>query len=287
MLVYTRKGETMNRLIAIITFAGIGLWLVTGCGINQEVHKKVLKDRDTAIETSAKLQKEKEECQKSLKSTTEEKNADLVARSMQIDKLLKEKGTLDVEKQQLSDEQVKLSRQIQDLEKMRAAAEKRSADYQSLLGKLRKMIDAGTLEVKIRNGRMLVRMASDVVFPSAGTRIKAEAKEAIQNLAQNLKSFTGRKFLVVGHSDTTPIHTDRFPSNWYLSTQRAIEVIKVMIETGVPSEMLSAAGAAEFDPLTANEFPEGKATNRRVEIVFEPQIDELPGFDQVMTQKKP
>jgi chemotaxis protein MotB len=57
-----------------------------------------------------------------------------------------------------------------------------------------------------------------------------------------------------------------------------------MIEAGVPPEMISAAGNAEFDPLTENDTPEGRTTNRRVEIVFLPKIDELPGFDQVLSK---
>ena len=85
-------------------------------------------------------------------------------------------------------------------------------------------------------------------------------------------------------STATPIRSARFPSNWELSSQRAVEVVKVMIEAGVKAEMLTAAGAAEFDPLVDNETPENRSTNRRVEIIFLPKIDELPGFDQVLKE---
>ncbi len=146
------------------------------------------------------------------------------------------------------------------------------------------MIDAGTLQVKIRNGRMLVQMSSDVVFPPASTRIKPDAKTAIEELATTIATFAGRKFQVLGHSDATPIRSARFPSNWELSVQRATEVVKLMVEAGVPPEMLSAAGSAEFDPLVDNETPENRTTNRRVEIIFMPKIDELPGFDEVLNK---
>ncbi|MBW1871084.1 MAG: hypothetical protein JRJ19_03415, partial [Deltaproteobacteria bacterium] len=141
--------------------------------------------------------------------------ADLAARGMQIEKLLTEKGTLTKERTKMSEEQKKLASQIQELNRMKAAAEKRSADYRNLLNKLRKMIDAGTLQVKIRNGRMLVQMSSDVVFPPASTRIKPEAKVAIEELAMTIATFAGRKFQVLGHSDSTPIRSARFPSNAY------------------------------------------------------------------------
>ena len=102
-----------------------------------------------------------------------------------------------------------------------------------------------------------------------------------RKLAMALAQFQDRKFQVVGHSDATPIHTARFPSNWELSTQRAIEVVKLLVEEGVPPEIISAAGSAEFDPLIDSDLPEDMAMNRRVEVVFVPKIDELPGFDSL------
>jgi chemotaxis protein MotB len=137
------------------------------------------------------------------------------------------------------------------------------------------------LEVKIRNGRMVVRMPSDVVFPSGSSTIKLEAAKAITELAQTLKEFKDRKFVVIGHSDATPIRSERFPSNWELSTQRGVEVVKLLISSGVPPTILSAAGQAEFDPLVKEDSEKHKATNRRVEVVFMPTIDELPGFTEV------
>jgi chemotaxis protein MotB len=271
------------------------LFLVSGCNMYKSDHEEILKGLKAEHEDAmGKLTKEKEEidsqkkqCEENLKGKIGEldsANATLAAKTMQIDKLLTEKGALSKERKQLTEEQEQLARQIQELQRMKAAAEKRNADYKRLLGKLKKMIDAGTLQVKIRNGRMLVQMSSDVVFPSASVRIKPEAKEAIMELAQTISTFTDRKFQIVGHSDPTPIHTARFPSNWELSSQRAIEVVKLMVEAGVPPEMISAAGNAEFDPLTENETPEGRTTNRRVEIVFVPKIEELPGFDEAMNK---
>ncbi len=268
----------------------------SGC-VMTGTHEQILKDERNAAntlleKTRTDLTKErddqtaqKEKCQGELKTTVGLKQkieADLAARGMQIDQLLNEKGALTEERSQLSARQQKLSSQIQELERMRLASEKRSAEYKDLLMKLRKMIDAGTLQVKVRNGRMLVQMSSDVVFPPGGTLIKAEAREAIEELAATIASFPERKFQVVGHSDSKPIHTARFPSNWELSSQRAIEVVKLMTEAGVPPEMISAAGSAEFDPLVDNETPENRSTNRRVEIIFMPKIDELPGFDEVL-----
>ena len=208
------------------------------------------------------------------------------AMGQNVEQLLGEKDTLAQERARLDKEKGALAKEVDELKRMRAAAEARNAEYRAVLEKLRKMIDAGTLQVKFRGGRMLVQMSSDVVFPPGGTRIKPGAKEAIVQLAETMKQFPDRKFQVVGHSDPTPIHTERFPSNWELSTQRAIEVVRLMVEAGVPPEMLSAAGNAEFDPMVANDTDENKSANRRVEVVFMPKLDELPGFDSVLSDAK-
>ncbi|HUU03165.1 MAG TPA: OmpA family protein [Myxococcota bacterium] len=285
-----------GRIILVAPLV-VGL-LGAGCMMSS-THEQILRDEQAKTtaqldQTRKKLTKERDEqaelkknCDTNLSNTQVAKKkieADLAARSMQIEKLLDEKGALTKERKHLTAEQQKLSREIQELQRMRAAAEKRSAEYKDLLKKLAKMIDAGSLQVKVRNGRMLVQMSSDVLFAPASTRLKPEATEGIQELATTLATFTGRKFQVLGHSDSTPIHSARFPSNWELSSQRATEVVKLMIEAGVPPQMLSAAGSAEFDSLVDNETPENRATNRRVEIIFMPKIDELPGFDEVLNK---
>ena len=191
------------------------------------------------------------------------------------------------EKDKMAEERKRLASEVEELRRMRAAAEARNAEFKKLLSKLANMIDAGTLEVKVRNGRMLVNMSSDVLFPPGGVHLKSEAKDAIMELAATIAQFPDRKFQIMGHSDSTPIRTQRFPSNWELSTQRAIEVLKLMVEGGVNPDNITASGAAEFDPLVPNDSPENKEMNRRVEVVFMPKIDEMPGFDQVLKDKSP
>ncbi|HNW82880.1 MAG TPA: OmpA family protein [bacterium] len=184
------------------------------------------------------------------------------------------------ERDRLLKEQDSLKGELAQVRKMKEAAEKRNAEYQQLMSKLKSMIDAGKLTVNIRKGRMIVSLSSDILFPSGKTTLTDEGKAALAELSETLKTLEDRSFLVVGHSDSTPIKTSRFPSNWELSSQRAIEVARLMIDNGVKPEMLTAAGQAEFDAIADNDTPENKAKNRRVEIVFLPKIEELPGFTQ-------
>lgn len=183
------------------------------------------------------------------------------------------------EQAKLESEKQALKAELEQLRRMKEAAEKRNAEFNNVMAKLKKMIDAGTLSVKVRKGRMIVTLSSDILFAVGATELTPEGKTAIEELAATLKDIPDRNFLVVGHSDSTPIKK-KFASNWELSSQRAIEVVKLMIASGVPPTMISASGNAEFDPIAENDTPENKTLNRRVEIVFMPKIDELPGFNQ-------
>jgi chemotaxis protein MotB len=89
------------------------------------------------------------------------------------------------------------------------------------------------------------------------------------------RSIGDRKFQVAGDTDNVPIHTERFPSNWELSTARAVEVVRYLIAQGVRPDVLSAAGYGEFDPVASNDDASSRARNRRIEITLQPNIDEL------------
>jgi len=85
----------------------------------------------------------------------------------------------------------------------------------------------------------------------------------------------GRRFVVEGHTDNLPIQTKEFPSNWELSTARAVVVVKLLVAERVRPAVLSAAGYAEFDPVGNNTGAGGRAKNRRIEIILLPNIEEL------------
>jgi chemotaxis protein MotB len=199
----------------------------------------------------------------------------LEALGQNVDKLASERGQLQAG---LDDARVRL----EELRKQKAAAEARAATFRTLVEKLRSMIDAGQIKVTIRNGRMLIALPNDVLFDSGKTAVKADGKTAITKIAQVLATIADRRFLVTGHTDNVPIKSARFPSNWELSTARAVEVLQLLIGGGMKPQVVGAAGYAEFDPVAANDSPEGKAQNRRIEIVLEPNLADLPNLDSLL-----
>ncbi|MBI4705165.1 MAG: OmpA family protein [Deltaproteobacteria bacterium] len=191
-----------------------------------------------------------------------------------VDKLLAEKGTLAVS---LADAKVRL----EELRKAQEAVDKRAKLFRSLLLKFKALIDAGDLKVVMREGRMVLQLRNDVLFDSGSTAIKKEGKEALEQVAGVLATLPGRKLQVAGHTDNVPIATPRFGSNWELSTGRAVEVVRFLIEKGLKPDVVSAAGYGEHDPVAGNETAEGKARNRRIEIVLQPDLSELVSVPEI------
>src|SRR5690606_26744059 len=110
---------------------------------------------------------------------------------------------------------------------------------------------------------------------SGQVTIKQTGKDALTEVAGILVTLDDRELQVAGHTDNVPISTQRFPSNWELSTARAVEVVRFLVAENVKPQLLSAAGYGEHDPVESNETPEGRAKNRRIEIVLQPNIGEL------------
>jgi len=167
-------------------------------------------------------------------------------------------------------------KELAELERKRAQERARMATFRKMLEQFQAMIDSGQIEVVIDRGRMIVKMPSGILFDSGSTTIKKEGKEVLTEVTTVLAGLENRTFQVEGHTDDQPIRTSRFPSNWELSVLRATEVVKFMVDAGMPAERIMPSGHAEFVPVGPNDTQDGRALNRRIEIILLPNIDELP-----------
>jgi len=133
------------------------------------------------------------------------------------------------------------------------------------------------LAAEMRRNEVVMHMGPDGLvvslremgfFDSGSANVKADATPAFDRIAQILAAHPcGVR--IEGHTDPVPIHTAQFASNWELSTGRATELVKLLIEQhGLPPERLAAAGYAEFHPVASNDSPQGRQMNRRVDIVI-------------------
>jgi chemotaxis protein MotB len=189
-------------------------------------------------------------------------------------KLVKDRSSL---KGSVDDMRVALA----ELQQRKSQAEARIAEYKSLLGKFQSLIDAGKLKVKMTDGRMVVVLATDVLFASGSANLSKGGKAAIAEVAGLLASIPKRSFQVEGHTDNVPISTAQYPSNWELAAARSLTVVKTMVDAGLPAQRVSAASYGDTRPAVANDTTEGRAQNRRIEITVVPDLSTLPGFEEL------
>ncbi|WP_428268304.1 OmpA family protein [Haliangium sp.] len=174
-----------------------------------------------------------------------------------------------------------LEEALSETSKRKAEAEKRVSQFRNLLARFRSLIDSGKLKVKITGGRMVLELATDVLFASGRATLSDEGTAAITEIGQILATIPDRSFQIEGHTDNVPISTSRYPSNWELAADRAMTVLKTLRAAGMRGEVLSAASYGEFRPVASNDTDDGRAANRRIEIVIVPDLSKLPGFDEL------
>ncbi len=142
----------------------------------------------------------------------------------------------------------------------------------SLEEKLREEIARGKLAVEMQGRGLVVTVVAEVLFDSGKAGIKPEAENILNKVIDVLKDkVPDKSILIEGHTDNEPIKYSGWKSNWELSTARATSVVHYFIDKGSfdPSR-LSAAGCGEYRPVASNDTEEGKAQNRRVELVILP-----------------
>jgi chemotaxis protein MotB len=176
---------------------------------------------------------------------------------------------------------------LDELDEERSEIRDQLAEFRQLTQQFRRMIDSGRLEVTFRRGRMIVEMPDKVLFPSGSADLTDEGQKALSEVARILRTMRNRRYIVAGHTDTVPVSTDRFPSNWELSTARAVTVTNALIRGGLRPEQLVAAGYSQYDPVATNGTQAGKQKNRRIEIILEPRLKPLPGLEPAKAAKRP
>ncbi len=205
--------------------------------------------------------------------------------------LAKMNAALDVTRQKLEASQAELDAALGEIEdkiavidemkKKQKAALERLATLKDLLSQFKGLIESGKLSIKVSKNRMVIEMQSEILFEPGSDKLSASGKEALLEVANVLKTMAGRDFQIAGHTDDAPKKKMKFASNWELSSARAIAVLAFLVDSGMAAGSLSAAGYGEFQPIADNSTEEGKAKNRRIEIVLLPRFDELPDLTQL------
>lgn len=170
------------------------------------------------------------------------------------------------------------------------AREKRLAELQSIINKQDSLLNAlndvvkkallafnsDEISVEMKNGKVYVSLSDKLLFKSGSALVEEKGLGAIKTLADVLNKNVDIDVLIEGHTDDVPIKTAKYADNWSLSADRALSIVRLLSdEHKVNPKRLVAAGRSEFYPKASNETAEGRAKNRRTEIILSPKLDEL------------
>jgi chemotaxis protein MotB len=177
-------------------------------------------------------------------------------------------------------------RLIDEMKKRQARAEKRMGTLRGMLSKFKSLIEGGKLNVRIRDGKLMLELPSAVLFPSGKAEISEDGMETLRQVAEVLSQIEDREFQVAGHTDNVPITSGRFEDNWELSTARSVSVVRALQEMGVDPTSLAASGYSKYQPTVSNDSKKNRRLNRRIEIVLMPNLDELPDLSELESELK-
>lgn len=236
----------LNRRLASLAMLG----LLAGCGVS----KSQLESKSLEAENYRRQYGDEAEKVKALEAKVAQLNEELAS-------LRKDRARSD-----------------EALAQAREELERKSSQYEQLAQSLKEEIKSGKIELSELKGRTVVKMKDRILFSSGSVAINPEGQAALAKVAQALKDVQGKLIRVEGHTDDVPTDPKGpFPSNWELSTTRALAVVRLLQEQGVSADKLSAAGYGEYRPIASNKSPQGKSLNRRIEIVLAPE-DQAPGL---------
>lgn len=149
--------------------------------------------------------------------------------------------------------------------------QQKSALYEALNAKLQTEINADQAQIRQLQNEVRLTLIDEILFPEGGWQIHRKGEETLSKVAPTLSTLKGKRIVVEGFTDNVPIGPAlkaRFPSNWELSSARASDVVRFLVARGVPPGSLAAEGFGDSRPVASNDTPQGRAKNRRVEIVI-------------------
>jgi len=250
----------MNKTIVSTAMFCAAAVILVGCGIPQEKYDADMASLQKVIDESRVKNMELESSLNRLKSDREALEAEIATLQAELKRLAGERDA-----------------NAEAVEKARARIEM----FRTMLEKFRKMQESGKIKIKVVNNKMIVEMQSAILFPSGESKLSDEGETALAEVASVLATINDRVFQVAGHTDNKPISNADFKNNWELSSARAVSVVLHLIKTGMTPANLSSAGYADTQPVASNETAAGRELNRRIEIVLQPNLDELPDLSSL------
>lgn len=169
------------------------------------------------------------------------------------------------------------SQRVAELESVIASKDAAMTNLKNAISKALTDFEGKGLTIEQRNGKVYVSMDNKLLFNSGSWAVGTKGKKAVKQLGSVLAENPEIAVLIEGHTDNAPFKgSGQLSGNWDLSTKRATAIVKILQENSkINADNLTAAGRGEFAPIASNETTEGKAKNRRIEVILTPKLDEL------------
>ena len=169
------------------------------------------------------------------------------------------------------------SQRVAELESVIAAKDASMRALKDAISKALTNFEGKGLTVEQRDGKVYVSMENKLLFQSGSWFVGSEGRKAVQQLGSVLAENPDIAILIEGHTDNDPYKgNEQLSGNWDLSTKRATAIVNILRENNsIHPENLTAAGRGEYAPIASNNTTEGKAKNRRIEVILTPKLDEI------------
>ena len=245
---------------------------------------KLISERDRLSKDYASTKSGLDKMQSSyndLEKSSGETNANISKKNRELLAELEAKGkALAAEQERLNKLKAELqdrSQRVDELEGMIASQEAGLKKLKETLSKALNGFAGKGLTVEQKNGKVYVSMENKLLFGSGSWTVGTEGKKAVVEVAKVLAANPDIAVLIEGHTDNVAyVGSGQVADNWDLSTKRATAIVHILKENkGVDPKNLTAAGRSEYSPIAGNDTAEGKAKNRRIEIILTPKLDEL------------
>jgi len=177
----------------------------------------------------------------------------------------------------LSNSLTEREKKVKELEAVLAKKDKAVHDLKNKISNALLNFKENDLTVKVKNGKVYVSLAEQLLFGSGSTTVDKKGEGALQQLGKAIKDQKDIHVMIEGHTDNVPVSkgSQHFEDNWDLSVLRATSITRILIRAGMSPNQITSAGKAEFSPIAPNDNAQNKQKNRRTEIIITPNLDEL------------
>jgi chemotaxis protein MotB len=248
--------KSMSLLVVVVAIA----LAMGGCTVMGSTYTKKVNEADNNARELATLQQKYD--------ALSAENSTVKARVAVLTKV-------ETNNKALENENARLRQDIAALQKAQEEkVQKVSKTYEDLLVKMKSEVAKGQMTISELKGKLTVNMVDAVLFDSGKAEVKGGGQAILKKIVSVLKDVKDKSIRIEGHTDNVPITgmlAKKYPTNRELSAARAINVTRYLQEQGIDPANLSAIAFGEYKPVASNDTPEGKAKNRRIEIILVPK----------------